>query len=122
MNYQPTSRAAWRQWQEVSGDLDREILRVIAAADERGITCEKIEERIDRSHQSVSGNLRHLVERGFVEDSGCKGVTRSGRAAIAWRLASGDWLERRDAAMRQRAKHEKPMSVHGPLDLFGEGA
>ena len=115
MNYRETSRSALRRFEAVSGDLDRDIVRALEAAGVYGATCEQIEERIGRSHQSVSGNLRHLVERGIIEDSGRKGVTRSGRAAIAWRVVTDEWLQQRDAAMAGRARME-PASEP---DLFG---
>lgn len=84
MKYQPTSRDAWRSFLPVSAELDRAIcfhLEICGAS-----ICQHIEEAIGRSHQAVSGNLRHLVEHGAVEESGTFGLTSSGRRAIKWRL------------------------------------
>lgn len=84
--YQPTSRAAYEQFAPVSGELDRCILAVIREAGQAGIICQAIEAAIGRSHQAVSGNLRHLVEKGLVEPSGNFGLTTSKRRAIKWRI------------------------------------
>lgn len=83
-----TSGEAWDSFQAVSGALDLEILLVIRASMPEGITCQAIEEQLGRLHQAVSGNLRHLCERGYVEASGRFGKTRSGRKAILWVLLS----------------------------------
>lgn len=85
INYQDTSRAAYESFAPISGRLDGLI---VATLREHGaLTCEQIERNISRSHQAVSGNLRHLVEKGHVIKSGDFGLTRSGRKAIKWKLA-----------------------------------
>jgi Mn-dependent DtxR family transcriptional regulator len=85
MNYQETSRQAFISFSEVSGFLDRAILETLQDFPE-GLTCQDIEKHIKRSHQAVSGNLRHLVEKGYVIPSGNFGLTESGRKAIVWVL------------------------------------
>jgi predicted transcriptional regulator len=87
LNYQETSRMAWRDFVKHTDSLDGLILQTLEAAGEEGMTCDKIEEMINRSHQAVSGNLRHLVERGLVIATGQKGLTRSRRSAKKWRIA-----------------------------------
>lgn len=87
IDYQDTSREAWRSFLPVSAELDRLILGAISDAGAEGIICEQIEERIGRSHQAVSGNLRHLVEKGYVVDTGELGKTRSNRPAMRRRLS-----------------------------------
>lgn len=83
--YRETSRQAWQQMvPSVMGELDRLIVAAIRDAGESGITCEEIEKKISRSHQSVSGNLRHIVERGVVTFNGGYGKTKSGRKARKW--------------------------------------
>lgn len=85
IDYRWTSREAWDSIEgEISGALDRDIMNDLRQYPYS--TCEAIEERIGRTHQSVSGNLRHLVERGFVEASGLVGLTSRGRRAILWVL------------------------------------
>lgn len=86
--YQQTSREAWESILPVSAMLNRDIMTALseAAQDGRGpLTCQQIEGALKREHQSVSGNLRHLVEDGLVEKSGLFSETRSGRRAIRWR-------------------------------------
>lgn len=83
--YKPTSRDAWRSFLPLSAELDRAIMDALA---EKPRTCQEIEDRICREHQSVSANLRHAVEAGLVEASGEYGKTRSGRRAIIWSLTA----------------------------------
>ena len=86
INYQETSREAWRSFLPDSAKLDRLIMKSLEDLGE--VTCQRIEGYIDRDHQAVSGNLRHLVEKNLVEDSGRRGKTRSGRSAILWRIVN----------------------------------
>jgi predicted transcriptional regulator len=83
-NYQPTSRDAWRDFLPASASLDRAIMEAINDAGDDGLTCQEIEEKIGRSHQAVSGNLRHLVEKGVAKHGGAYGKTTSGRRAMKW--------------------------------------
>lgn len=91
--YQQTSREAFEPYRaEVQADrieprtLDFDIALALYAAGPEGMICEAIEIKIDRSHQAVSGNLRHLVERGFVRHNGQKGKTSRNRSAMKWAL------------------------------------
>lgn len=87
--YRETSRMAWESMIGPGAELDRAIMSELRYArnhGEAGLTCQQIELATGRSHQSVSANLRHLVEKGFVEDSGSRGETTSGRRAMCWRL------------------------------------
>jgi hypothetical protein len=86
MVYRDTSALAWRSFLPVSPILDDMILAALRASS-GGLTCQEIEGVIEREHQAVSGNLRHLVEKGRAFASGRKGTTRSGRAAIIWTLS-----------------------------------
>lgn len=85
VEYQETSREAFIKFKPVSGDLDKKILEAISSNSD-GMICQDIEKMIDRTHQAVSGNLRHLVERGFVKNSGKFGKTTSNRKAIIWQI------------------------------------
>jgi predicted HTH transcriptional regulator len=49
-------------------------------------TCDHMEQVLDLSHQTCSASIRALVKKGLLEDSGKKGITRSGRKAIIWKL------------------------------------
>lgn len=87
MPYQDTSREAWESMIPVSALLDRAICLELDKAGAAGLTDWEIECRINRGHQSVSANRRHLVERGIVRQTILRGVTKSGRRAIRWVLA-----------------------------------
>lgn len=65
------------------GTLDWDILSAIKVT---ASTMDAIEQRISRSHPAVSGNMRHLVERGYVVNSGFRSPTRSGSLASNWML------------------------------------
>jgi hypothetical protein len=54
-----------------------------------GLTCDALEIILERSHQSVSSCIRLGVKRRWIEDSGERQPTRSGRRAIIWRVLSG---------------------------------
>ena len=89
-HYKATSRAANRTRSEQSQILDNLILGEVRKAGTAGITCQQIEQNLGRKHESVSGNLSHLVNDTFpprIVDSGRRGKTQSGRAAILWVLA-----------------------------------
>lgn len=53
-----------------------------------GLTVDAIEQRLVRSHQSVSARVNELRDKGWVVDSGVRRPTRSGRKAIVWRPTS----------------------------------
>lgn len=98
--YKDTSHQALRSFAPATGSLDEQIIGAIREAGDSGITCEAIEEKLQRSHQAVSGNLRHLCENKFdktgsliraplVRASGLHGLTRSNRKAMKWVLTHG---------------------------------
>lgn len=85
MMYRETSRAAWEGFAPpASAKLDDQILAALTHVGRA--TCQEVETALNRSHQAVSGNLRHLVERGLVRPSGYFGKTKSGRRAIEWEI------------------------------------
>jgi hypothetical protein len=84
INYQETSREAFDSFQPESGTLDAQILAVLLEAGKDGLIDQEIEIRLGRSHQAVSGNRRHLVERKLVCETRLRGQTSSGRRAIKW--------------------------------------
>ena len=86
MEYQETSREAWLSFFPVSAELDRAIVGCIADAMPRGLADFELESLTGRKHESVSGNRRHLVQRGVVIDSGETTLNASGRRAILWIL------------------------------------
>jgi hypothetical protein len=88
INCQETSRQAWRDLVPISAKLDFAIMTALAEAGPEGLICQDIEGRLGRSHQSVSGNLRHLVEKGRVVATGEHGRTTSNRRAMKWKVAA----------------------------------
>ncbi len=79
---QSTSRSALRD--RPLGPVDSQILAVVAA---KGGACDhEIEAATGLSHQTCSGNRRHLVERGKLHASSETRPTPSGRKAIVWKL------------------------------------
>lgn len=82
IRYQPTSRDAWESIDKDS--IDGKILACLNEAGMVGRMCWQIEEQTGLAHQSCSGNLRHLVERGFVVRSERRGKTPTGRSAFYW--------------------------------------
>lgn len=85
MTYQDTSRQALDSIQgEVSGDIDTKIINSLKPRGAQGRTCWEIEMETGLPHQSSSGNLRHLVERGIVCKTNLRRTNAGGRKCIVW--------------------------------------
>lgn len=100
-NYRDTSREAWNAIKATlaSATVDQKIVALLNAY-EPGLTHDRMEELTGISHQTLSGNCRHLVEDGLVASSGRSGETRSGRRAILW-VSTGQDLARREELKRR---------------------
>jgi hypothetical protein len=59
----------------------------IRAQGATGATCDEVELWSRLPHQTCGPRIRELVQLGLVVDSGTRRPTRSGRAAIVWRVA-----------------------------------
>lgn len=81
--YQETSRAAYRAYLKNFGPNDRKIVNALRKGPQ---TDQEVQTRTKLQQSTVSGNRRHLVQRGYVRDSEIKGKTRSGLPAIKWML------------------------------------
>ena len=80
---QTTSRSAFRERSLKPGGVPDRILTYLR---DSGGACDfEIERALGLSHQSVSGERRHLVERGLVHATTEKRLTPSGFAAIVWK-------------------------------------
>lgn len=69
------------------GKLAHECYSEIAATYHNngvGLTVDAIEQRLVRSHQTVSARVNELRNKGWITDSGIRRKTRSGRPAIVW--------------------------------------
>ena len=49
-----------------------------------GVTCDALEVELELTHQAASARVSELAKAGRIVDVGLRGVTRSGRKAIAW--------------------------------------
>ena len=87
MEYQETSRLAWREFLPHTAKLDRLIMGCLEESGRWGRTCSEVETILQRKHESVSGNLRHLVRRGLVFKSGRFGKSDIGNKANLWVIA-----------------------------------
>ena len=92
MRYQATSAEAWESFRSVTGCLDKQIVSALINSPD-GLICQEIERDIGRIHQAVSGNLRHLVERGVITGTERRRKTYSGRDAIVWKLVLARQIE-----------------------------
>jgi Fic family protein len=84
MNYQHTSRLAWRAHDV--GPVNTAILSTLEEFSEDGLTCEEIETLLGYDHQTVSANISHMLNgtQGtpvLMERTGKKARNSSGRLA-----------------------------------------
>lgn len=83
------SLAAWRAHDP--GPVNAAILSLLEEIGPEGLICEEIEQYLDMNHQTVSGNISHMKNgtqgsHVFIEATGEKGRTKSGRYADKLRL------------------------------------
>ena len=83
----PTSRAAAESVRGPIADGDESaVYEAIRQAG--GLTCAEVEARLGLSHQTASARVHGLHRvKGWIEDSGQRRPTPSGRAAIVYRVA-----------------------------------
>ncbi len=80
-----TSRAAAISITPHLERLERSVLGIITAFDERGLTCDELEENTGLSHQTASARINALYrKKGLIRDSGLRRKTRSGRCAVVY--------------------------------------
>lgn len=71
----------------LKGSMRRSICEVIASQFREfrtGMTCDQLEARLRKPHQTVSPAVNHLERAGWIFDSGEERKTRSGQPAIVW--------------------------------------
>lgn len=78
-----TSRSAAESVRESAATLRSKVLAFIR--DRGGATCDEAEEALGLTHQTASARVNELMNLRWIEDSGKKRPTRSGRKAIVWR-------------------------------------
>ncbi len=86
MNIQETTREAYESVNRGNDSLYSRVLTQLS--DNRSSTCDELEVELEARHQSVSSRIRKGVQDGFIENSGEKRRTRTGRNAIVWQLTS----------------------------------
>lgn len=77
-----TSKAAAQEIAPVADSLRQRVLRAIQTRGDA--TCDEIEVTLGMRHQTASARLRELVLGGFIEDTGTRRKTRSGRGAVVY--------------------------------------
>lgn len=71
--------------------LQEQVFRVISGKAGNalgGATCDEVERILETSHQSTSSAIRALAKAGRIIDSRTVRNTRTGRAAIVWKVAN----------------------------------
>jgi hypothetical protein len=68
---------------DVVGEVFGQILSVCRQG-AFGLTTDAVEQRLRRSHQSVSPRVTELRDQGWITDSGQKRKTRYGQDAVVW--------------------------------------
>lgn len=82
--YRDTSRDAWHSVLDMLPAVDARIAAFIETRG--GATSEECECALGLKHQTVSAQIRHMFEAGFLTTTGEKRPTNSGRAAYVWSL------------------------------------
>jgi len=84
-NSTDTSQAAAASMEPHLGRLEELVFLAIKSHDDKGLTCDEVEEVTGLNHQTASARihaLNHKLHR--IHDSGLRRKTRSGRAAIVY--------------------------------------
>ena len=83
-----TSRLAAADIRPLSGELRLMVLACITATGDRGATCDECEVFLGMKHQTASARINELMAEKYIEDSGRRRKTRSGRQAVVWKSSS----------------------------------
>ena len=82
MIHQETSLEAWASIQPHMKSVDAHIMHHCSRPG--GATCAEIVVAEKLKHQTVSPNIRHLVKRGLLADTGDRRLNAGGRRCIVW--------------------------------------
>lgn len=77
-----TSHEAGASLPGIVGDARKVFDEIVLGG---GLTCDQVEQKMNRSHQTISARVNQLRDKGWIVDSGLRRLTRSGRKAIVWR-------------------------------------
>ena len=79
-----TQRRAAESVYPATGTWRRRVLNAIVAAGLRGATDEELQQALGMNPSTERPRRVELVEQGWIEDSGRRRPTRSGRFAVVW--------------------------------------
>ena len=82
-----TQRLAAIEAYPATGTWRRRVLNAITAAGARGSTDEELQDLLRLNPSTQRPRRVELVEGGWIEDSGRRRRTRSGRDAVVWTLS-----------------------------------
>lgn len=85
---QETSREAYESIFDQLGYIQRSLIRYLI--DYGDATCDEVEVALDLRHQTCSSGFTQLKDKGIINDSGERRLTRTRRRAIVWTLAARD--------------------------------
>ena len=85
----PTSVAAAKEIEPVSGALRRQVYAFLRERGRTGATDEEMQDALAMSPSTQRPRRIELVQAGHVRDSGDKRKTRSGRLAMVWIVMEG---------------------------------
>ena len=83
----PTSVAAAKAIEPVSGQLRRDVYEFIQGRGDEGATDEEIQGSLGMDANTERPRRRELQLAGYIQDSGRTRQTRSGRKAVVWTVA-----------------------------------
>ena len=82
----PSRQVSRAAFESIKPELSRIRLQIASLLREGELTDDELEERLGMRHQTVSATRRGMVKDGYVEATGDRRPTRSGRSAQVWRL------------------------------------
>jgi hypothetical protein len=81
-NNPDTSHEAGARLRDITGDCRKVFDEIVVGG---GLSCDQVEQKLNRTHQTISARVNQLRDWGWIVDSGHRRPTRSGRSAIVWR-------------------------------------
>lgn len=85
---QETSREAYESVLGELGNIQRALIKHLI--DNGPATCDEVEVSLDMRHQTCSSGFTRLKDKGLINDSGERRLTRTRRRAIVWTLSARD--------------------------------
>jgi hypothetical protein len=83
-----TRREAWQAIQGAAPRLRQMVYDHIASTGQHGCTSQEVETALKMAHETISPRVHELKSCGAIADSGKRRVTRSGRRATVYVIAS----------------------------------